>query len=108
MTLQGYASYGILVSDDVLVSKPIAGAGFVGVANIMVVLHMLASFQVCHRRSAARLMQCSSAADCHCTVHVFETAWPRMDNNDVMAQLKCAYTGFPCPPMAALDKSLGV
>ena len=46
VALAGYGSYGNLVDEDVLLSKPRVGKGWIGVANIMVWLHVVASFQV--------------------------------------------------------------
>jgi hypothetical protein len=42
----GYASYGDTVADNVLASQPRPAKAMVGIANFMVWLHVLASFQV--------------------------------------------------------------
>lgn len=46
VAISGYASYGTAVADDVLASQPRPGKAWVGVANFLVWLHVMASFQV--------------------------------------------------------------
>lgn len=46
VALAGYGSYGNVVDEDVLLSKPRVGKVWIGIANIMVWLHVVASFQV--------------------------------------------------------------
>lgn len=46
MAITGYASYGQTVADDVLASHPRPAKGWVGLANFMVWVHVLASYQV--------------------------------------------------------------
>jgi amino acid permease len=46
VAITGYASYGKLVAEDVLLSQPRSSKVGVGVANMMVWLHVLAAYQV--------------------------------------------------------------
>jgi amino acid permease len=46
VAISGYSSYGNTVADDVLASYPRPAQAWVGIANFMVWLHVLASYQV--------------------------------------------------------------
>lgn len=46
VAISGYASYGTAVADDVLASQPRPAKGWIGFANFLVWLHVMASYQV--------------------------------------------------------------